>query len=202
MTAATLDRATGDSVQVMPFGVEADDPRFRDLKLDCIAGGYLRSAISGMKGHVNNKGDDVVPLDQVRHLAGLPRIPGMQLHVNPRDLAWTIIDPLEGDLPLRERLTKWLKEHNQFSGDGTIRGVPKQTGTLDVHLMKSLVREMLQRIRQGEMRVIKGDPPTWEEMERMPGYLLLNPGMPAGLTTQPTYEKDFDNWKANLERMG
>lgn len=189
-------------IQVLPFGIEADHPRFCDLKLDCIVGMKLRSAINGMKTVRNKNGDDVVPVDQARHLAGLPRLPGQQLHVNPMKLTWTILDPLEDDVPLRERLTKWLKEKGQFNGDGIIRGVPKMEGTLDVHHMKSLVREMLRLIRQGEAKVCRGDPPTWEEMERMPGYLLLNPGLSAGATSQPVYEKDFENWKSNLQRMG
>lgn len=198
-TAQTEDRP---EIIVAPFGIEADHPRNSDLVVQCIPGCKLRSAISGSKHLIDAKtGEPRVPLDQARHLSTFPRTPGMQLHVNPAKLVYTIVDPLNDDEELRERITRWYSQNSAVRSIDTLKGVPTQQGELDTHRMKSLCREMFWLVEAGEAKVVKGALPAFDEIEELPGYFLLNPGSRIS-NTQPRYEKDFQSWVDRMSRSG
>lgn len=187
---------------VAPFGIEADHPRNSDLYIQCIPGVRLRSAIRGDKHVIDAKtGEPRTPLDQVRQLATFPKTPGMQLHVNPTKLTYSVYDPLSGDEDLRERITKWCDQNMPIRMTATIKGCETQQGTLDKHRMKSLCREMFWLVNAGEAKVADGELPTMEEISELPGHFLLNPGSRT-YNSQPQFEKDFDEWCDNLARGG
>lgn len=191
-----------EAVSVLPFGIEIDHPRNSDVLLQCIPGTRLRSAISGTKGAVNARtGETVVPRDQTIHLGSFPQTPGMQVHVNPGELTYAIIDPMHGDEKLCDRVRKFLKDARGYSVSERFDGVPPQNGKLDVHQMKSLCRELLWLVQSGEAKKAKGSIPDLEDINELPGHFLLNPGSRVG-NTQPRYEKDWDEWVDRLSRSG
>jgi len=190
-----------------PFGIEADHPRNSDLLIQSIPGCKLRSAIGANKPvHPSAKDNEerrrfpMVPRDQATALGQLPPLPGMKLHVNPEKLTYVIEDPLYED----EELMEILQQRMEASGmpvSGELRGVAPQKGTLDVHRMKTLCRELLNIIEAGEARMVKGIKPDLEDINEMPGNYLLNPGARIP-NSQPQFEKDMPEYVENLRKVG
>jgi len=198
---ATMQEKT-TAVSVAPFGIEADHPRNCDLLLQAIPGARLRSAISASRTVIDVKtGEPRIPQDQARHLGQLPPIPGMQIHVNPAKLSYVIMDPLAEDEELCERIRKAMDASRAFRVGNRLRGVPTQTGTLDPHRMKTLVRELVWLVTGGEARVVKGALPRMEDVEELPGKYLLDPGSRIR-TSRPIYEEDLEPWWAKLTSTG
>jgi hypothetical protein len=67
--------------------------------------------------------------------------------------------------------------------------------------MKSLCRELIWVVESNHGRVVKGAIPNLEEVDDLPGHYLLNPGSRI-YNSQPTYEKDWDEWVSQLTRAG
>lgn len=196
-----MPESTG--VIIHPFGIEADEQRNSDLLLQSIPGRLrLRGRLDPGRTARNNKGEEVVPQDQVIGLSGLPVIPGMQLHVNPDKLTYSVIDPLHGDEAMCGRITAWMKRKRVYRTGETIAGVPPKTGTLDVHYMKTLCREMRTLVNNGQARHVKGGGPVPDlvDVEDLPGKYLLNPGMEVG-SSQPKFEEDLPAWIERLNSM-
>src|SRR3990167_5674528 len=148
-------------VLVMPFGVEADHPRNCDLMLQCVPGLRLRSAIDGTKHTIDVKsGMPMVPIDQSKAFASFPKTPGMQIHVNPAELTYSVIDPLHGDKEMCDRLRMYFRNTTGALSGDRLEGVPPRSGSLDLHRMKSLVREMLWLVQAKEAKRCKGAMPT------------------------------------------
>lgn len=199
MSNETLERPT--TTAILPFGIEIDHPRNCDCIIQSVPGLRLRSRITASRTVKDKNGDERVPQDQAKHLGAYPEVPGMQLHVNPMKGAYQVIDPLNTNPDLCERLKKRIEENSPYRTSGKIRGVETQHGELDPHRMKTLVREMLRLIDSGEAKLSKGTRPTEAEVEGLPGNFLLNPGSLVH-NTQPTFEKDWDEWVANLTLHG
>ncbi len=197
-----MSTGTKEDVEVVvaPFGIEADHPRNCDLYIQCVPNLRLRSAIDGTKHTTDSQGRTMVPLDQARHLAAFPRLPGMRLIVDPANLTYEVIDPLHGDKPMEDRIRRFLKD---MSGAGVekLTGVPPKKGELDKHRMKSLCREMKWLVDSGEAKRFQGRVPSMEEIDELPGEFLLNPGSRVA-NGQPIFEKDFEDWHDNLNRSG
>jgi hypothetical protein len=189
-------------VSVEPWGVEIDHPRNCDVLLQSIPGQKMRSRITASRSVKDaNSGLDMIPPDQSAFLGQFPPMPGMQLHVQPAKLAYTIIDPLEDDEDLCERIKKSMERTGPFRSSGKLKGVPAQRGTLDVHRIKTLVREMFWLVNSGEARVVKGSLPTMEQIEALPGRFLLNPGSRVA-NTQPMFADQWDAWVEQMSRVG
>lgn len=186
---------------VPPFGIEADHPRNDDLLIQVIPNCRLRSAIDGTKGRPDQKtGELQVPLDQAKSLASFPRTPGMQLHVNPAELTYAIVDPMHDNDELCDKVTRWLKR-SPIRIAGKINGVPPRTGSLDKHQMKTLCREMLNLVTEGAAKKCKGPVPSLADIEELPGQFLLNPGSRIP-NLQPRYESGWDKWVEQLSMSG
>jgi hypothetical protein len=168
-----------------------------------IPGLRLRSAISGMRTTLNKEGDPVVPVDQSRHLASFPQVPGMQIHVNPEKLTYAVIDPLYKDEEMCKRITRWLRTQTGFRTGEQVGGLPPKQGVLDVHSMKTLCRELWHMIKNGHAKKANGSGPLpeMEDIEALPGKFLLNPGLRTQ-TTQPRYEEDWPAWLEQLTKAG
>lgn len=185
---------------VQPFGIEADHPRNCNLLIQAIPGCRLRSAISGAKPAKNARtGEKRIPVDQARHLGQFPPIPGMQLHVNPRDCTYTVLDPLAEDEELCEKIRRTIDRTMPFKVGNKLKGVKTQKGKLDPHRMKTLCRECIWLLEAGEAKLVKGPLPDISDVEELPGNFLLNPGSVVG-NTQPIFEKDWDEWFEKLVR--
>lgn len=191
------NEATIERTALLPFGIEIDHPRNCDCIIQSIPGMRLRSRITSSRTVKDKNGEERVPADQAKHLGMYPEIPGMQLHVNPNKAAYQVLDPLHTDPDLCERLKKRIDENSPYRTGSKIKGVQPQNGELDPHRMKTLVREMLRLVKSGEARLSKGTLPTEAEVDGLAGNYLLNPGSLVH-NTQPTYEKDWDAWVANL----
>jgi hypothetical protein len=199
MSTVTKKR-TETSTEVPPFGVQIDHPRNSDVIVQAIPGCRLRSTIKSTR-QVKNKitGEMVVPVDQAMALATLPEIPGMVLHVNPTECSYVVIDPLEGDESFCERIENWMRVQSGYSGK--MRGCPPLKGTLDVHRMKTLCREITWWLTDEWATVVKGLRPKIEDVDGLPGKYLLNPGSSVP-NLQPEFEEDWDVWRASLATMG
>ncbi len=200
MTTATMEPKT--KTTVAPFGIEADHPRNGDLLLQSVPGCRLRSAISASKHVIDAKtGEPKVPQDQARHLGQLPPIPGMQIHVSPAKLTYMVIDPLHDDEELCERIRKTLDQISPFRMGRTLKGVPPLKGVLDKHRMKTLCRELVWLVDASEAKAVKGTMPELDEVDKLEGEYLLNPGSQV-TNMQPRFECDWDKWLAELTRSG
>lgn len=201
MSTDAQTRDVAQSIVVAPFGIEADHPRNCDLLLQCLPNCRLRSALNGAKPAKDAKtGRPMIPLDQAREMSSLIPIPGMQLHVNPLKRTWTIIDPLHDNKPLLLELSRHLRIMRKATASD-FNGVPTSQGELDVHRMKSLVREMFTLVKDSEAVLVKGAMPSMDDIENLPGRFLLNPGARVH-NGQPVYEDDLAGWEANLHASG
>ncbi len=187
---------------VQPFGVEVDPPRNIDVIIQSIPGCRLRGSINAAKTVTNKStGQKMIPKDQARHLGSLPPIPGMELHVNPAKLAYMVIDPLHEDEEFCEQIRLGLLASESPFRPKKLAGVPPQKGTLDVHRMKTLCREIITLISIDYVRVIKGTVPAIEDVNALPGKYLLNPGSRVH-NSQPVFEEDYEDWVEMLTRTG
>ena len=202
MSAGTVESPTKERIIVVaPFGIEADHPRCCDLLIKSIPNCRLRSVIDGSRPARDFKsGEMKVPRDQAISMGDFPRTPGMQLHVNPLELTYLVVDPLKKDEATQGRIVSWMKQHKGLRAD-KIKIEEHATGKLDIHEMKTLCRELYDIVDSGEAKQIKGSKLTMEEIDQLPGHYMLNPGLRT-MTTQPRFEKDFEAWVSNLANVG
>jgi len=200
MSTATKERTVA---VVPPFGVEIDHPRNSDVLLQGIkTHRRLRSALGLPRPIPDRKtGEPRMPIDQTREWGQFPNVPGMQIHVNPAKLTYTIVDPLRGDEDLCGRIRKYLNANSAFHVDTKIDGVPPHKGEVDQHRMKTLCRELLRLLDSGVAKVVKGPRPSMEDVDSLPGKYLLNPGARIR-NSQPTFEEDWDDWYTNMTTVG
>jgi len=125
----------------------------------------------------------------------------MHLAINPAKLAYEISDPLYADEDACERLRLAINRTNAARITGKLRGVAPQRGTLDVHRMKTLCREIVWLLDSGDFQIVKGQRPTLDDVDELPGNYLLNPGSVVQ-NSQPTFEKDFPAWVERLHASG
>lgn len=186
---------------VTPWGIVADHPKNCDLRIQAIPGMFsLRSAIRADRTVYSlTRKQEMIPADQAAHLGMFPAIPGMELHVNPSKLTFLIKDPLHGD---EEMCKKIQRSKTEVDGQkcSEVEGVPPQTGPLDVHRMKTLIREMINLVNAGEARLIKGVMPTIAQCDALPGRYLLNPGAVVQ-NGQPTYEDAYPAWCDRINQL-
>lgn len=201
MTVAELEEPT-TAVYPDPFGVEFGTHRNNDILLQCLAGERIRGAIDSRNGVINKQtGDEVVPVDQAISMAGFPKVPGQQVHVNPEKGLYTILDPLHGDEELCARIKRWMDRRSGMRTTEKLGGVPVRKGELDLHTMKTLCRELLQFVKSGDAQFVRGSALTIADVERMPGMFLYQPGLRTD-TLMPRYEDDYPAYLNNLRRHG
>lgn len=191
------------AVSVGSFAIEADHPRNADLIIQVIIGGRLRSRIKATKDvFTRRKGEQIVRSTSAKMFENLPaNIPGMQLHVNPANNKWRIIDPLCDDEELLEEIREAIQQSSGMAVSSKLHGVPTKSGRLDANQMKTLVREMFDLLQAGHVRTVKGKEPVMEDIDKLPGDYLLNSRNPTDWT-QPKLEKDLPKWVDRLNRMG
>jgi len=186
---------TAGGIIVAPFAIQANHPRMSDLYIQSIPGCRLRSTVSAMR-----PGPRGIPLDQARTLSMIPEVPGMILAVNPAKLAYQISDPLVDDPELQLAIGRYLRQQ-MGSSNGAVKGVPKLDAYLDVHRIKTLVREMVALVKSNEATLKHGSLPDDSDTDMLPGKFLLNPGSRIA-NQQPVFEADWDDWLQNLVRAG
>ena len=187
---------------VFPFAIEFDSCSNSDYKLNSLPEYKFRSALKTHRTVMDNEtGEEAVPVDMIQGLSMLPTIPGMQLHVNPTDRTFEIIDPLCDRQDLTDRIAKVINSQGAIRADKGVRGVPTVKGNLDVHRMKTLCREMVMLLDAGEAELVKGVKPSLQAISKLPGKFLLNPGSQIQ-NNLPRYEEDYDVWLENLKKHG
>ncbi len=185
---------------VAPFAVMADHPRNCDLRIQSIPGVVIRSLITGRRtvySHVRKQ--EMIPQDQAAYLGMYPDIPGQEIHVNPAKLSYVIRDPLHGNEELCQKIQRAKTETDGIKCP-KVEGVPPIKGELDVHRMKTLVRELIRMVASGEAKVVNGVMPTIAQADTLPGRYLLNPGAIIQ-NGQPTYEDEYETWKAKINQL-
>jgi hypothetical protein len=197
------ERVTAREVAIQPFEVVVDHPRNCDVLMQSIPNCRLRSAVSASKPVIDVKtGEPRIPTDQAKHLGQIPPIPGMHLRVDPANLTYEITDPLYEDEDTCERLRQAIN-HSDINQriSGKLRGVKPQGGTLDMHRMKTLCREVVWLLDAGDVKVVTGKRITLEDTDALPGNYLMNPGSRVQ-NGQPIFEKDFSRWYERLTAQG
>lgn len=186
-------------VLVQPFGIQIDHRRNAPVLLQGIPGRQLmRSAISASKpGYGPDAG---ISAAQMSKFGKLPNTPGMEIHVNPASLSYVIRDPLTEDKELCEKIETKLKQDGRPL-PGKLSGHPTLKGTLSEDRMKTLCRELLWLLDEGDAKMVKGPKPSMGDVEALPGKFLLNPGSTIK-TSQPQYEEDLPEWSSRLDRIG
>lgn len=200
MVTATAEPKTG----VFPpsFGVEIGTQRNNDCKLQCIPGERIRGAIDPRNGVIDPEtGDETTPQDQSIGLAGFPKTPGQQVHVNPSKGTYSIVDPLCEDEDLCARVKRFMDQGQGYRTAGKLAGVPVRRGTLDRHAMKSLCRELVQLVESKDATFCRGPDVSITDVENMPGMFLLQPGLRTD-TLMPRYEDGWDDYLDNLRKSG
>ena len=196
--AETTTSAPGVKIAMPPFTIEIDHPRNCDVIVQSIPGCRLRSKFIGSRPIVNQKtGDASVPVDQGKAFANFPTVPGMQLRIDPKKCKVQIIDPLHGDKELCRRIVRYFNSNGQ-STSREMDGVPPREESLDIHRMKTLVREVAHLVNIKQAVVVKGNIPEQDDIDDLDGYYLTNPGSTIR-NDQPKYEKDMDDWMRNLK---
>lgn len=191
------------------FGIEADERRNGDILLQSIPGARLRGAIDASKPIIAHPKQNMVdfqptiPPDQSSGLGMLGKIPGQQIFVNPEKLTYKIVDPLCNNEEICNRIASAMKTSGINVVGDKIYGVKELKGTLDVDRMKTLCRELRWLVESGDAREIpgKGELPSLEEIDKLKGDYLLNPGERTK-SMQPRYEKDLEDWVQRLARGG
>lgn len=202
MATAAKQEETAGACPVRAFSVEADHPRNCDLLFQGVQGMRLRSRIISSRTVKDAKtGEETVPGDQAQSLGRYPEIPGMILSVNPGKLAYKVSDPLVNDADLCRKIKRQMDRQQLFRTDTELRGVPEQSASLSEDRMKTLCREIWHMIKNGYVRVVKGTAPTMDDIDKLPGRYLLNPGSMIQ-NYQPQYEEDLADWVQTLNRMG
>jgi hypothetical protein len=184
------------------WAIMADHPRNCDLLLVSLSNSRMRSAVKPIKNiFTREAGEQVQQPASAGMIQGLPSvIPGMELHVNPVDGTFKIIDPLRDNEDLCEKIRRAINLSGAVQVADKLRGMPERTGKLGRDHMKTLVREMCRLVDAGEAVVCKGSQPSEDDLENMPGEFLTNPTNMGGWH-QPRYEKDMDAWSESLNRL-
>lgn len=187
---------------VAPWGIEIySSSNNANVIVQSIPGCRLRGQMG--PGKVKKDpvtGDEYVP-GSGEVFGRYPSAPGQQLHVNPAKLSYRVIDPLNDDPDLLDRIQRKVAAHSSIiQNDVELRGVPNSEGKLDKDRIKTLCREMVWLVQNDMARVVKGPLPDMEDIEGLPGDFLLNPGSQVP-NSQPRYEKDYDAWVSRLNRM-
>ena len=207
MSPVTKEEKKKVVVSVPLFTIEADHPRNCDLLLQSIPNCRLRSAIKASRTvdveSTDGSGEviKVIPKDQARHLGSLPPIPGMQLSVNPTNLTYEITDTLFKDKALCKRISAAMGTDDRPFMSDSLSGVPPQGGSLDVHRMKTLCREIMHLLNAKHVVMRKGLAPDLEDINDLPGHYLLNPGSRVP-NNQPLFEKDLPGYVETVQKSG
>jgi len=183
------------------YTIVADHPRNSDLLIQNIPGMRLRSRISASRTVIANPQNDSRPIPKSQ--AGMPEVPGMTLTVDLSNGRYFVEDPLFNDERKCEQLKQTLMNNeSQYLPKNTkIRGVAPQKGHLGKDEFKTLCREIRNLLDYGEATEVGTPFPTRDAIDNLPGDYLLNPGARVD-NTQPRYEKDWEQWKSQLDRSG
>ena len=182
------------AAKVESWEIEIDHPDNSNVIIQSIPGAKLRSYLTGSRTVTDRAtGEQVIPSDRAALLGALPQMPGMRLKVFPEKLEYLITDPLYDDEELCERFAR-MYSNKTGQPKRPIRGHAPQKGTLDKDRMKTLVREMVTLVSLGHAKVSKGQVPSPEAIEAMPGAFLTNPGSRVP-NSQPRYEHEMADWR-------
>ena len=153
------------TIVVPAFGVIVDHPRNCDILLQSVPGCRLRSKLKTVTVAVGGE----IRAQQIKGVAP-PEVPGMELHIDPASCKYLIVDKLNDDDNARARLKQFIRRSSGVKIDSDIKGVDDQHGTLDVHRMKNLCREIIWLLEEGSVKMIKGPMPELEDVSPWHDY--------------------------------
>ncbi len=192
------------AVTVSPFAVEADAPGNGDIIIVSIPGVRLRSRLRPNRtikayDRITGQERDVLPVDQTRALAALPEVPGMQIFVDPANLTYKVVDGMTPEQG--EELARAMRRGDnamQLIAPDKFVPVSAVEGKIDVHEMKTLVRELVRLARLDFVRVVKGVLPDMDDVDNLPGRYLYDPGARHMGFTLPRFEDEYADWVNRL----
>lgn len=183
---------------VQPFMVEITG-NCSDVIIQSIPGCKLRGQVKAIK-RVFSPYKTKPTMAPSGVFPGLPELPGMRVSVNPGNCVVEITDPLHGDEETCAVIKALVKRHRGTRTVAKVDGVPPREIKLDKSRIKTLCRELLFMTENDMAKFVKarGEKPTMEDIEKLPGHFLLNPGSQIP-NNQPRYEKDMDAYVQRLE---
>ena len=184
---------------VQPFVVEITGNN-SDVVIQSIPACVVRGAVKANKRVFSPKSEGKTTIAPSGNFPGIPEVPGMWLKVNPGRCVCTIEDPLAEDKPLLQELEAALKAVGRMDKGKKLEPLPTRKEELEPSRMKTLVREVVQMIECGMAKMKRGELPAMENIEKLKGHFLLNPGARVA-NYQPRYEKDYEAYVAKLQSM-
>ena len=198
--AKTLPKSKRVACSVRPFSVEITG-NGSDVIIQSIPGCKVRGAIKPTKKVFKPHGGMKTTTAPSGNIPGIPDVPGIRLEVNPGRCTCKLVDPLVEEVGIRSELEAALMSHGRLQKGQNINGVPERTENLDPSRMKTLVRELVRMIDCDMAKMHRGECPKEEDIEKLKGHFLLNPGSQVH-NSQPRYEKDLPEYLDRLQRVG
>jgi hypothetical protein len=128
-------------------------------------------------------------------------IPGARLAVDIRRAKATLFDPLQTTKEGREVLERY---NAVAKGIPALRKDCKPFETLQYQLdedqLKTLLYELLRKMDSGCLDIVEGSLPTLQELEKIPGHELYDPGNNS--EDKPRYKKDLKAWRDRQRAAG
>ena len=195
------------------FVIEAQTPRNQDILIQNLDGMRLRGAVRATTEVFDRSWKDEDAEDDYEEMApvtrpapaaiidGVGELPGERLFVNPETGEWKTMDPLREKKNTLERIRMAIRRTFGFAVIGQrLLGMKPRKGTVDPDRMKSLLVELLCFVEAGEVKVVKGRAPSREEIDAMPGRVLLN-WMNRQGWKQPKYDDQIDEWGRKINQL-
>ena len=177
-------------INLPSFTVEFGDDRNRTITLN-----VTRQQVRGKFSLLNLMRGEGGARQVGEKMSGMPDIPGIRMKVEPKELRFTLYDPLEKKPELLQQINGVLKRGLIVGTESTF--VPKVEQLLSLDEMKSLLMELDQKRDSGCLEVVQGELPLKGELESLPGDELYDPW--SSNPNKPPLKKDADAWRRRVE---
>lgn len=173
------------------FTVELGDDNNRSITLSCLRQ-RCRGRWSISTLHARPQGGR----DVGQAMSAMPDVPGIRVHVDGRSNSYRLYDPLWDDPSLLDRINNVARRARLSGASVPFAPVEEVTAKADDDLFKTLVDELVRKVKDGQARVVEGKLPTERQIEQLPGRLLNDP-LNSG--RKPKYRDEVAEWERDLD---
>ena len=131
-------------------------------------------------------------------MATMPDIPGQRLEINFQERKLRIFDPLTEDAAKMDQVNHVVNKASVAKGR-QLGPVPEQNTTLHADTLKTLLLELLRFQEEDKLIVVSGRFPNAQQIEKMPGDELFDPGNSSRFI--PRYKRDYDDFAAKVNHL-
>lgn len=193
MSTATTETKKGPAKAA--FTVEFADENCRNMTIKT-----LRLKVRGRFSLATLQAREIGGRDVGAAMSQMPEIPGLRIRIVPKDLKIVIFDPLEKNEELVERINKVFKAARGGATTQEYKAVERTEMDLEKQpdKFKTLICELARMKESGTIKVHDGKFPTEDEIEKMPGRELFDPGNDG---RKCRYKDEYEEWAAGLDRQ-